>query len=128
NCLGTVVDATEPLPSINKSLREWALLSGNKSALPYCSESGCGSATTSDFRNACEQNNTKDYPLRCYGGGEFFRNRRICSDGTNNLTWVAAASNPAGARILGSSSCSYVNYYYTSSSNSNGGFRVVLRP
>ena len=127
NCLGTVVDATEPLPSINKSLREWALLSGNKSALPYCSESGCGSATTSDFRNACEQNNTKDYPLRCYAR-EFFRNTRVCGDLNDYYAWVAAAHGATYAQLLGSSSCSFVDSSYTSVAYSVSGFRVVLRP
>ncbi|HOM78423.1 MAG TPA: hypothetical protein PLT50_04445 [bacterium] len=123
NCLSPILDVAQ----ININLFAWALLSGNKSALPYCSESGCGSVATNDYRNACEQSNAKDYPFRCYAR-EFFRNTRVCGDLNNYYAWVAAAGNTTNARILGSSSCSYVNYYYTSSTSSSHGFRVVLRP
>ena len=123
NCLSPILDVAQ----ININLFAWALLSGNKSALPYCSESGCGSATTSDFRNACEQNNTKDYPLRCYAR-EFFRNTRVCGDLNDYYAWVAAASGTSDARVLGSSSCSNVYSGGAGGTASYRGFRVVLRP
>lgn len=123
NCLSPTLNLTE----INNNLFAWALLSGNKSALPYCSESGCGSAATNDYRNACEQSNAKDYPFRCYAR-EFFRNMRVCGELNNSYAWVAAASSATYARLLGDSSCAYVHYSGTSFASGYRGIRVVLRP
>ena len=42
--------------------------------------------------------------------------------------WASAVNDTNNARLLGSSSCSYVNNNNTSNTNSNNGFRVVVRP
>ncbi len=121
DCLGADVEA------VNLSLANWASATGNKSALPYCSGSGCDSAVNSDFRNACEQNSSNDYPLACYDG-LFYKNTKTCGDGDSNYAWAAAALDANRARRLGSSSCSIVYYNNTSTTNSSFGIRVVVRP
>ena len=120
-CLGADVAAT------NVSLFAWGSATGTKSALPYCSASGCDTAANNDFRNACEQNSSNDYPLACYDG-LFYKNTKTCSDGDSNYTWAAVAYNTPHARLLGNDSCAYVHGGSTSSASSYYGFRVVLRP
>ena len=112
---------------INASLSAWASATGTKSALPYCVAGDCSSSSTSDFRNACEQNSSHDYPLACYEG-TFYINQKTCNDGDANYTWAAAVYSSTYSRLLGLSSCSNVDYGSTSRTNSFDGFRAVVRP
>lgn len=121
-CLGANVTA------VNTSLRSWASATNSKSALPYCADSSCGTSVNSDFRNACEQNSTRDYPLACYSEALFYSNRKTCGDGDTNYSWAAAASFSANTQVLGYSSCAIVNNSSTSITNNFIGFRAVVRP
>lgn len=120
-CLGANVAA------INVSLKTWASATGDKSALPYCTESTCGSSASSDYRSACEQNSSNDLPLNCFKGS-FYTNNKFCSDTDNHWSWVAVADTATRVRQLGYSSiCSSVGTEGTSGTYKTG-FRVVVRP
>ncbi len=116
------------LTAINLSLRTWSAATGNKSALPYCAGSNCDTSANNDWRNACEQNSIRDYPLACYSEALFYVNRKACGDGDTNYIWAAAANDATYARKLGYYSCVNVGNDHTSYTYSTLGFRAVLRP
>jgi hypothetical protein len=120
-CLGADVSA------VNVSLQTWALDTSSKAALPYCSDGACGTAAASDYRNACEQNSSDDYPVACYDG-LFNKNHKTCGDGDSNYVWASTALGTTSSRYLGDSSCSSIGNGGTSNTSSNRGFRVVVRP
>ena len=120
-CLGADTAA------VNVSLEAWAVATGVKSALTYCSDGTCSSSANSDFRNLCEQNSGNDFALNCFEG-LFYKNRKVCADGDTNYNCAAAAFSAPYARLLGGTSCSGVASGSTSGTFSDNSFRVVVRP
>ncbi len=112
-CLGADVAA------VNTSLADWALATGDKSALSYY-------GAQNDYATACGQNSGNDLPLGC--ADRFYKNKKVCADGDSNYNWASAAYSTTDARRLGSSSCSNTRYYGTSGPFNNLGFRLVVRP
>ena len=122
DCLGT--DAT----TITTNLGTWAAATGGKSALPYCTGTGCSPSTGSDFRAVCELTPHFDLPLWCEETNIFYKNQKVCRDGDTNYTWAAAVGSATIARPLGGVSCSSVSDFGSGNTSGTLGFRAVVRP
>jgi len=122
NCLGT--DET----TITTNLGTWAAATGGKSALPYCTGTGCSPSTGSDFRAVCELTPHFDLPLWCKETDIFYKNRKVCGDTDTNFTWAAAVYSDTSARRLGYFSCSIVDNIGSGYTYDILGFRAVVRP